>query len=289
MHEEKITEIAKMDSSTLLNPDAPLFLALQNDPPKWWQMLTEDPEIYIEIRKDNVIHVYYYGARIAEIDYKSHSFSAKCHTKYIYGDDASGDEYESCIHLLENTRGLKKLKKNALKFYVKDVEDEDTSEKRIQGRIRIDNVFRYVDSEFAHVFTRGESNNLIRFDLVAVEGNELKIEELKKIGDSRMRTSDMVLNPPEFLSQMKRYTAFMEVNKDELCTYYQKLLKIKSKLGLPIPLDYDVKKPLVLDLTPVLLIKNLYKYAKMGKDRYERIKDIRRFLEENRIKYYFLP
>lgn len=272
----------------MLNPDAPLFTALYNNPPKWWTVIVDDPEIYIEIRKGNIIHVYYYGARIAEIDYKDQSFSARCNKKYIDGEKAPNDnKEESCIHLLEKKLGI--LKENALKFYVKDDEEEDTSEKRIQGRLRIDNVHRYIDSEFAHPYEVGTDNKFIRFDLVAVEGNILKIEELKRVGDPRLRTSDMMNNPPEVLRQMDRYSKFMSVNKDAICVYYQTLLRIKSMLGLPMPNGYDTKKPLILDLNPTLLIKNLYKYSKMTKDRNKRIKDIRDILEKNKIQYYILP
>lgn len=287
MNKDKFTEISKMVPSTMLNSDAPLFKVLRDNPPKWWSMLIEDPEIYIEVRKGNIIHIYYYGARIAEIDYKTGLFTANCHYKYISGNTHTKDGYGSCIHLLE--KNLNQLKKNASAFYVKDTEEEDTSEKRIQGRLRIDNDHRYIDTEFAHAYCKADDNDLIRFDLVAVDNNELKIEELKRVGDSRLRTSDMINNPPEVLNQMTRYSNFMSVNKDELCTYYQTLLKIKADLGLPMPIGYDMRKPLVLDPTPTLLIKNLYRYSKMSKKRYERIRDIRKTLDQNNIKYYFLP
>lgn len=288
MNKPKSTEeISKMDPTTMLDPDAPLFNALRVDLPnlpKWWSTLVSDPEIYIEIRKGNIIHVYYYGARIAEIDYKNQSFSAKCHKKYIDGDNAADNEYASCILLLENN--IDQLKTNALKFYVKDTEGKDTSENRIKGRLRIDNLHRYIDSEFEHSY---DCNNLIRFDLVAIEGNKLKVEELKRIGDSRLRTSNTEKKRPEVLYQMEKYSKFMNVNQVALCVYYQTLLKIKAKLGLPMPIGYDSEKALTLDLTPVLLIKNLYDYSKMCKKRFKRIKDIRDILETNKIKYYFLP
>ena len=276
-----------MDPNTMLDPDAPLFKALHNNPPKWWSSLVADPEIYIEIRKGNIIHVYYYGARIAEIDYKSGVYTALCHKKYITGESDTKDGYDSCIHLLE--KNVSTLKKNARLFYLKDAEGEDTSEKRIQGRLRLDNDYRYIDSEFAHHYQQNEKNSTIRFDLVAIDDNVIRIEELKRVGDNRLRTSDMVNNPPEVLEQMKRYSNFMSVNKDALCSYYQTLIKIKSQLGLPTPMKYDRNKPLTLDLTPLLLIKNLYQYSKMGKDRFMRIKDIRQILEENKITYFILP
>ena len=99
----------------------------------------------------------------------------------------------------------------------------------------------------------------------------------------------MEINPPEVLTQMERYAKFMATNQDALCVYYQTLLKIKEMLGLPMPIGYDTEKPLTLDLTPLLLIKNLYDYSKMGMERYKRLKDIRDILEKNEINYYILP
>ena len=282
-------EMCRMDPAAMLDPNAPLFKALADNPPEWWLKLKEDPELYIEIRKENRIHVYYYGARIAEIEYAHGDYSAKCNEKYLKGDQGNGDIYTSCINHLRNDKKLRELKKNALNFYVSESEGEDTSEKRIQGRLRIDNPHRYIDSEFSHEYLKEEENNLIRFDLVAVDGNELKVEELKRCGDNRLRTSDMENTQPEVLDQMERYAKFMVTNQDELCVYYQTLLKIKENLGLPIPIGFDNDKPLILDLTPLLLIKNLYGYSKMGMKRYKRLKDIRSILEKKKIKYYILP
>lgn len=284
---DKETEVSKMDPTSLLNPHAPLFTVLCNNPPEWWRRLVEDSELYIEIRKGNKIHVYFYGARIAEIEYNSGTVTAKCHKKYIFGSEDVNGDYVSCINLLD--KNINKLKDNAIQYYLKNPEGEDTSEKRIQGRLRIDNDYRYIDTEFEHSYSLYGRNDFIRFDLVAVDNNVLKIEELKRIGDSRLRTSDMENNPPEVLAQMKRYSDFMAANREELCSYYQTLLKIKDELGLPMPISYDMDKPLVLDLTPVLLIKNLYQYSKMCEKRYERIRDIRATLEKKKLKYYILP
>lgn len=280
--------IHTMNSVQMLDPNATLFKILKDNPPAWWSKLVNDPEIYIEIRKGNKIHAYYYGARIAEIIYDNGRIDAKCHTKYIYGEKDSNNTYASCINLLDNN--LEQLKENARECYVKEDEGEDTSEKRVQGRIRIDNVHRYIDSEFEHSYSGvGNRSTMIRFDLVAVDGNEIKIEELKRIGDNRMRTSDMVSTPPEILDQMERYSKFMSVNKNALISYYEVLISIKTQLGLPTPVGYDKNKPLTLDMRPLLLIKNLYQYKKMNAARFERIKDIRDILEKNNVKYYIMP
>lgn len=282
--------INKMDPTSMLNPDAPLFKELRNNPPTWWHTLIGDPEIYIEIRKGNKIHVYYYGARIAELEFKARTgrITAKCHTKYISGE-GSDTTYGSCVDLLEDKNKLKSLKGNAIKFYVKEGDGEGITEKRIQGRLRIDNVRRYIDSEFEHSDSESGHSTMIRFDLVAVDGNVIKIEELKRIGDDRLCTSDMDKTPPEILEQMERYSKFMLVNKEALCEYYKTLIQIKTDLGLPTPVGYDKDIPLSLDCSPLLIVKNLYRYSKMNARRYERIRKIRGILEKNNVKYYILP
>jgi len=52
-----------------LNPKAEIFEELIKNPqPKWWTVLRKDKDLYIEIRKDNYINVYYYGGLVAKID-----------------------------------------------------------------------------------------------------------------------------------------------------------------------------------------------------------------------------
>ncbi|MBD5265847.1 MAG: hypothetical protein HDS44_02645, partial [Bacteroides sp.] len=123
-------KICRMDPAAMLDPNAPLFKALANNSPEWWSKLKEDPELYIEIRKGNRIHLYYYGARIAEIEYSKGDYSAKCNEKYIKGDQGNGNIYTSCINHLRNDKKLRELKKNALKFYVQESEGEKKKEKR---------------------------------------------------------------------------------------------------------------------------------------------------------------
>ncbi|MCM1141846.1 MAG: hypothetical protein NC453_25020 [Muribaculum sp.] len=272
----------------LLDPNAELFDKLRKNPPQWWNTLIADPEIYIEIRKDNKIHAYFYGARIAEIKIASTSkeLEVKCHIKYLNGKNETSSKYVDCQGAMADPKKFKTLKKNAIDCYVGEDEGEDISEKRIQGRLRIDNPQRYIDSEFEYSLTKDKS---IRFDLVSCQSNVITIEELKRIGDSRLRNSDMVEKLPEIYAQITDYTRFIESNVNELVQFYTVLLQIKSSLGLPVPPDYDCTKPLIIQREPLLIIKNHYYYSKMGKKRCERIKDIQKFLSTHKIKYYILP
>ncbi len=94
---------------SLLNPKAPLFEEIRIQQPKWWNLLREDKELYIEIRKDNSINVYFLGGSIARINYKN-GFEAKIHQKYLGNDKSRGktkkgtDKFEYNIIDLKKTR-----------------------------------------------------------------------------------------------------------------------------------------------------------------------------------------
>lgn len=53
----------------LLDTNHKIYKILPTTP--WWDSLKNDPDIYIEARKGNILDAYYYGARIAEIKYNS--------------------------------------------------------------------------------------------------------------------------------------------------------------------------------------------------------------------------
>ena len=45
-----------------LKPDARIFLELNNNP-HWWNRFKEDSSLYIEVRKDNQVNVYFEGCK----------------------------------------------------------------------------------------------------------------------------------------------------------------------------------------------------------------------------------
>jgi len=60
-------KVSRMKSD-LLNRKHELYKILNGEnAPMWWNCLKEDKDIYIEIRKGNVIDAYYLGGRMAEI------------------------------------------------------------------------------------------------------------------------------------------------------------------------------------------------------------------------------
>ena len=280
-----------------LNQTADLFEKLSTTKPKWWQIVKARPDLYIDIRKDNSLNIYYYGASLAKIEFiKGKGIVAKTHPKYLGKQESDGSDYykryiskkdgkkkvrpiyQDCIDILEND--IESIIENAGKYYVnKNRTGEQVAEKRIQGEIIHRNPDEYIDSEFAHRLYI-DKQNTIRIDLIKVVDNEIIFEELKLIDDNRMLNLKEV---PEILNQMKEYGDFLKVNKDELLDYYKKIIEIKKSLELPVP---EINcETLTLKQKPVLLLFN--NYIKETQQRKERIEKIERILRNNDIDFNY--
>ena len=283
----------------LINVDHDLYkLLIGKDTPLWWKSLKEDNSIYIEIRKKNIIDVYFYGGRMAEIAYDRNSGSivAKAHPKYLGHNDVSDKRfyrqsidkkgkkkfsplYQDCQDWLLTKKDH--LKENIKANYSKSESGEFTKEKFIQGNLIISHRDVYLDSEFAHRFHDNE-NETIRIDMVKIEKNKIVFEELKRIGDNRLRKME---GEPEIVTQINNYREFLKYNKDNLAEYYKRLYTIKKKLKLPVP-EVDNIEKLIVDPEPQLLIA--LNYEKMTLARIDRKKAIESVLETENIVHRFM-
>ncbi len=216
-----------------------------------------DKELYVEIRKDNYANVYYYGGNVAKVQRRNGKITAETHQKYLGGHDGR-ELYKDCIAMLQNKENLEFIKKKIRQEYHKlpqrkETDEQDgvhiSSEKWVQGELKLRFPKRYIDSEFAY---RIGKNNLIRFDLVELKGNELRFIEIKLITDSRLRSND---KKPEIINQMTKYSHFIREHTEVLKDYYTKLLRIKKRIGLWNG-ETEIEH---IALKPILLIVNTYK------------------------------
>ena len=145
-----------------------------------------------------------------------------------------------------------------------------SSEKTVQGVLKLHFPDKYIDSEFAYqwpyIDKRGKKHTTIRIDLVELKDRTLVFTELKQITDPRLTSRK---GEPEIISQMKAYAEFIQKYAEELKDYYAKLLRIKRRIGLwngEVQIEH-------LSLKPVLLIVNTYK-GKLSEGREERKKNI---------------
>lgn len=284
----KAKQISRIEPG-LLNVNDPIYDILADNPPQWWLKAKNDPDLYIEIRKKNEIMIYYNGGRAAGIKYnsKKHVLSATAHPKYLGFSDKTNTThykndknhtpiYQPCEEWLENK--MKELKNNIKENYTGAEEGENTSEKFIQGSLILNGRDQYIDSEFAHRLHDGERHT-IRIDLVRIEDDRIIFEELKRIVDNRLRSTD---SKPEILTQIQNYRSFLDVNSSALEEYYKELYRIKTKLGLPVPHVKNIDS-LVIDKEPQLIISNKYDHLSNAKE--DRIKDIESILQLNHIVY----
>lgn len=245
-----------------LNINHPLYQELKNNPPTWWNNLKSDPEIYIDVRKDNSLNVYHNGGSIIKLEWDK-GYKAKIHYKYIpyYSDkdymsfnfqdgNIFIDEHKvEVIDIMNFSKeSLKKIKKRINDFY------EDESEKGIQGRYVTSNIHGpkstngfFIDTEFKYKDSR--------VDMIWVDFKNKKIAlvELKLIGDRRLFENNNSREENIF-NQLKKYWNFATDNRDSLVKYYNKVYLIKKELDiLPKFIEeeslekYDViEKPILL-------------------------------------------
>lgn len=281
----------------LLNSDHPIFNILSsNDAPIWWHNIKRDNLLYIEIRKENYLNVYYLGGCVARIKYNTHhkQFEILTHPKYLERLDTSNPKwykkkikngktiyeaiYQDSVEWLSSLGKLKKLEDNVVKIYSGGNEGEETSEKYIQGKLVINYRNKYLDSEFAYKMFDGKRNT-IRIDLVKIENGKFVFEELKRIKDGRLLTTD---GEPEILTQMGNYKGFLQQNQEALTEYYRTLYRTKKKLGLPVPPTNNIDS-VIVDPQPTLLIFN--NYVKNSAGRTNRISKMEEILKNNSINY----
>lgn len=267
-----------------LNPKAEIFEEIRIQQPQWWTMLCEDHDLYIEIRKDNYINVYYFGGSVARIDYKN-GFVAETHQKYLGDDKPRGktkkgkDKFQYDPIDLTTLSELKiaGIKNRIKSDYLRHIDNENPAEKWIQGKM-IKESTNYIDSEFQ--FNQDAEIGKLRIDLIELSGGVLSFVELKGIFDSRLRNDvKRNLKVPESIEQMGKYQLFINRYEDNIKEYYKKLIEIKQSLGLT---TVD-KTNLTLNKTPKLIIANTY--SKKTKQREDRISDIKKLLDVNNIDY----
>ncbi len=267
-----------------LNPKAKIFDEIKIQQPKWWSLFINDNELYIEIRKDNYINVYYYGGSLAKIDYLN-GFVAETHQKYL-GDanprrkTKNGKDvfnYDPLDLATLDKQKISEIKNRIKNDYLQQINAEKPAEKWIQGKMIKENQ-NYIDSEFQ--FNQDPEIGKLRIDLVELSNNILSFVELKGIFDNRLR-NDVTRNSkvPEIIEQMNKYKLFINKYEDNIIEYYQKLIEIKNSLGLTT-ID---KTKIKLNKNPKLIIANTY--SKKTIKREERICDIENLLGKNNVDY----
>ena len=249
-----------------LKTEARIFHELNNNP-HWWKQFKEDSSLYIEVRKDNQVNVYFEGGSIARIHYcsKNRKLQVFIHHKYLGIPKPANnnpyveysDKIGSCLNdVLDRVKTVYSQKGSIDGVVPK----EKWSEKYIQGTLIVQSRQYHLDSEFA--YNDSETNN--RIDLVRCSDGMVTFVELKRMGDNRMlHETDAT---PEVVYQMNRYKQFIEKYSSQLLEYYQKLYDIKKLLELPIP----ESRPVCINPIPELLIFDCWEKNTKGRDEHRR-------------------
>lgn len=260
-----------------LNKDAAIFKELVKGC-GWWERFKNEKNLYIEIRKDNQVNVYFEGGSIARIHYCSRHRRLQVFTHYKYlGIPYSGKNYEECSSAIEAK--FDSMLQLVRKYYSQKHSEhgitpkEKWSEKYIQANLILNSKDVHLDSEFAYK----DGKNDIRIDMVNVIRGAVTFIELKRIGDGRMLKSTD--ENPEVVNQMNSYSDFIKKYKDDILDYYQRLYDIKKYLGLPVP----VTRPTSVNTTPQLLIFDRWIKVHTARERHK--KNMELILKRENISY----
>lgn len=251
----------KKGSFDALNKDALLWdLLAKESAPAWWQNILDDSELYVEVRKDNYVNVYYYGASVALIKYEKGDIEAYTHYKYLGKEKLGNKIYLNCTELIKTKEGVDSIKHAIKDAYL-------SKEMKVQGMLKLHHNTKYIDSEFAYKKEDGGKNKTTRIDLIELRGNTLHFVELKLIDDARLRTS---VGKPEIRQQMENYSIFIKGYEKDLKQYYSNLLAIKEKIGV-----WQGKTQVEeVCTTPHLLVVNTYSKP-LSKGKQERMNYIK--------------
>lgn len=248
--------------------DSKIFEELKKNP-SWWTRFKNDKSLYIEIRKDNQVNVYFEGGSIARIHYcsKHKKLQVFTHHKYLnLPAPSKSNAYIECSGIID-----KPIKKDSeilvcdtiferiRTIYSQKISinnKEKWSEKFIQGSLIVQSSAFHLDSEFAY----NDDISQNRIDLVRCDNGVVTFVELKRMSDGRMlhKTDES----PEIVEQMLRYRSFILRYSNELLDYYQKIYDIKVGLQLPVPKS----RPTSINPEPHLLIFDTWEKNTPGRD-----------------------
>jgi len=247
-----------------LDPNHDLFVNLTKNPPLWWKNLLNDPQIYVDIRKDNSLNIYFMGASVMELCFKG-KYRGKIHYKYVPIQPRKRDYLEVQIEPdsigidirdLEIRADFDNFNQSILTAIKKQIKLHYSTEgeKALQARLVAKDPY-IIDSEFAYVRDKEEP---IRIDLVRLDpiGPRIVFFELKQVNDVRLDVDDHKTGRAHVTGQLKRYKEFIRIHKEALGRYYATLFRIKKQLGLirsdelcalPSTVQFDVlEKPVLL-------------------------------------------
>lgn len=226
-----------------LNPRNILFRSIKSGViPEWWDEIKNDNDLYIEIRKNYKIDVYYNGGAIfGSTNFKKGSYNWKTHSKYLIKSEYvhNNDSINRIIIGADNW--LSEIKSNMKKHYPSD------SEKGYQAKLRTQKPY-FLDTEFAF----NDKDNS-RFDLVWVDkfNKKFLVVELKLPNNKELFDGSIT-------NQVKKYKELISNHKIELEKYFRSLFKCKKEIGIlseELNLIEDIEEYTMAD-KPLLVVGN---------------------------------
>ncbi len=230
-----------------LDVEAPLFRALCADKPEWWEIVKNNPRVYINIRKGGYINVYCRGESIMKLEYSGGTYRATTNTYYLSDEEKKGKAVKLAPEDI-----VKRLDEIVVRMLQRKPvgKEEGDSEEGIKGELYLSG--DYIDTEFAYMRKARQSEIEARekrikpgtkhrisqyaqdrIDLIRVDDGAIQYVELKRISDSRLNEHDREQDSEaEIVEQLNDYQYIIDTYKDKILTYYQNLHQVMKTLGI---------------------------------------------------------
>ena len=279
-----------------LDVDAPLFRALCADKPEWWEIVKNDPRVYINIRKGGYINVYCRGESIMKLEYSGGTYRATTNTYYLSDEEKKGKAVKLAPEDI-----VKRLDEIVVRMLQRKPvgKEEGDSEEGIKGELYLSG--DYIDTEFAYMRKARQSEIEARkkriklgtkhrisqyaqdrIDLIRVDDGAIQYVELKRISDGRLNEHDRELDcEAEIVEQLNDYQYIIDTYKDKILIYYQNLHQVMKALGIK---NHVVNQQIISVSDFVELYIAGYNDGKpFNKKRLKRIETLRDLLINNNI------
>lgn len=252
---------------TCLDPKNALFENIKKgNTPEWWDDVIKDPEVYIELRKNHQMDVYYNGGAIfREVKLVNGEYTWKTHAKFLCKSEYIGPKEPITQIRIGESDWLRKIKNNIKTYY------PTSSEKGYQAKL-ITQQHYFIDTEFAYNGDvvdddvvvddvvddrkRKRKRNGNRFDLVWLDVKKKKIVvvELKLTDNGELYTDSIY-------KQLDKYVKLIEAHGDKLQKYFKRVFDCKKAIGL---LPDELKgieniNDFTIEPKPLLLVGNCSK------------------------------
>lgn len=270
-----------------LNREEPLFEELEQYnykkelAPKWWVVIRDDKELYVEAREQGYLDIMYRGVAIVQnLRWsKEAGYTASIKAKYLYDLDSNEDK-ECPLDMLPEL--LSDIKNRIVRLFPFSSDLERMAKLIIDKGTYLDSRVQFGMQNF-NLIKADTANNNIVFQLFST------VQDIRIHADYSERGA--ALN--QIKKQIEQYRMFIIEHENELLRYYTDVAYVKRMMGvLPDAIWFSFNaydfSDYSIDPMPELVISDYDEPYTEDSEKGEHIKTLIKELDETGVRYSFV-